>query len=139
MSFKGSKLKLERAKHHIADLVSVANKFCNSSPFDYEVLHNAKTHQRTLVAVVHEPIPKQIPLIIGDALHNLRSALDHLTWDVLRPFNPARDKVQFPFCRKAEGFESVLRNRQVHVAGEEIAQKFRELKPYPGGSDLLYG
>jgi hypothetical protein len=62
-----------------------------------------------------------------------------MTWDILRPHNPIPDKVQFPFCRKAEGFESVLTNRQIKVAGDEIAQKFRDLKPYPGGNDLLYG
>lgn len=138
-SLQGPRLKLQRAKHHIEDFVAQAEALYNTDGRWFSIEHDAYRRQRTLIAKINTAVPDHFPLIIGDAIHNLRSALDHLTWDILRPFNPAPDKVQFPFCRKAESFESVLKNRQVKVAGEEIAQKFRDLKPYPDGNDLLYG
>ena len=138
-NFLGPRLKLQRAKHHIEDFVAQSEALYNTNGRWFSVEHDAQTRKRTLIANINTTVPDHFPLIIGDAIHNLRSALDHLTWDILRPHNPAPDKIQFPFCRKAQSFESVLTNRQIKVAGKEIAQKFRDLKPYPGGNDLLYG
>ncbi|MDT3683834.1 MAG: hypothetical protein RO009_02175 [Pseudorhodoplanes sp.] len=137
--FKGAELKLQRAKHHIEDFVTQAEALYNREGRRLSTHDDAHTRQRTLIAKINTAVPDHFPLIIGDAVHNLRSALDHMTWDILRPHGPVPDKVQFPFCKRAEGFESVLTNRQIKVAGEEIAQKFRDLKPYPGGNDILYG
>ena len=32
---------------------------------------------------VRAPIPVDLSLVIGDAVHNLRSALDHLAWQLV--------------------------------------------------------
>lgn len=139
-SFKGARLKLERAKQHIKDFHSRAETFCESTSAHLFVENDAHTRERTLTVEVDTTVPDEFSLITGDAVHNLRSSLDHLTWDIIRPFSPERPHdVQFPFVRKAEGFESAIPHRQIQLAGEEVVQRFRELKPYPGGDDLLYG
>lgn len=137
--FQGPVLKLERAKHHIDDFIAQAEAFYDKPGGQFTIEHNPQTRQRTLSVNIDPAVPDHFALIIGDAIHNLRSALDHLTWDIVSPFNPPRPKdVQFPFCQKAESFEAILAQRQVTLASVEVVEKFRELKPYLGGNDLLY-
>jgi len=135
----GPRLKLERAKHHIEDFIAQAEVFYKRETAGFYIEDNPNTRQRALCIDIDTTVPEHYALIIGDAVHNLRSALDHLTWDLVRPFNPPRpNDVQFPFCRKAESFEGALTHRQVTLAGEEIVEKFRVMKPYPGGDEVLY-
>jgi hypothetical protein len=138
--FEGPILKLERAKQHIEDFVAQADSFYKKISPRFFVQDNTKTHERALCVDIDTTVPDHFPLIIGDAIHNLRSALDHLTWEIVKPLNPPRpDEVYFPFCREAKSFEAILTKRQIKLASKEIVDKFRELKPYPGGNDLLYG
>src|SRR5262249_11208554 len=105
----------------------------------FVIRDDSNTGMRALCVNLDTSVPKDFPLIIGDAVHNLRSALDHLTWDVVSPCKPPRPgDVQFPFCRKADAFEAALTHRQINLAGQETVEKFRALKPYPGGDDALY-
>jgi hypothetical protein len=136
--FRDPILKLERAKHHISDLNAKCSRFYDSLRTTFFIEDDTKTHKRTLRVRVDQAIPNSFSLIIGDAIHNMRSALDHLTWDVLKPFKPIPNRVQFPFCKTIKSFESVLKDRQILIAADQIIRKFRNLKPYPGGNDILY-
>jgi hypothetical protein len=137
--FVGPRLKLQRAKHHIADYITRAEDFYRKAKTKFFIQDNRRTGVRALCIDVDETVPEDFPLIIGDAIHNLRSALDHLTWDVVSPHGPPRPgDVQFPFCRQADAFEGALSHRQIHLTGEKTIEKFRSLKPYPGGDDVLY-
>src|SRR5712672_2441981 len=100
-SFKGPRLKLARAKHHTADLVFQAENFYRGSKSKLFIEDSPRTRERALCIEVDPTVPDCFPLIVGDAIHNLRSCLDHLTWDIVAPFAPPRpEDVQFPFCRK---------------------------------------
>jgi len=78
ISFQGSRLKIKRAYTHIDDLeawVRVATQFNVNSTLAYK--------ERNLGAANHMPhfqrsieAFEDIPLIIGDAVHNLRASLD---------------------------------------------------------------
>ena len=103
---QGPALKLERAKHHIEDFIAQAEAFYKAARTRFYIQDDPKTRQRALCIDIDPTVPKHFALIIGDAIHNLRSALDHLTWDIVRPFSaPRPGDVQFPFCRT----EGVLR------------------------------
>ena len=135
----GPALKLKRAKHHIEDYIAQAEVIYKRNGPSFFVEDNPSTRERALCINIDTSVPDHFSLIIGDAIHNLRSALDHLTWDIVNPHNPPRpNEVQFPFCRKQESFESALAHRQIALAGKEIVDKFSALKPYPGGDELLY-
>jgi hypothetical protein len=59
-------------------------------------------------------MPSEFALIIGDAVHNLRSALDLLTWETLSHFNVVRPRqVQFPFRKEGQSIDSALKERQI--------------------------
>jgi hypothetical protein len=60
-------------------------------------------------------------------------------WDILAPYNPNPEKVQFPFAKRANSLESTIASRLVQMAGPKVTAAIRDLKPYPGGDDDLYG
>ncbi len=84
MDVTGARLKVERAQHHIADLqeqVSTWLAAASEPQFTQEVLDGGLTH---VVRLVHAPeTPVGWSLILGDVLHNLRSALDLLAWQAV--------------------------------------------------------
>ena len=79
-------------------------------------------------------MPAAIPLIIGDALQNLRSALDYLVWElVLAANNNPTEKHMFPICDSLDAFEQQIgRHRLDGIAPEAIAE-IRGLQPYHQG------
>lgn len=79
----GVKTKLDRAEVHldaiervVADLLNGYSTAVTSGPRE-----NAKIPFHLEGA---PPIPEDLPAIVGDALHNMRSALDHLAWQLVR-------------------------------------------------------
>jgi hypothetical protein len=83
------------------------------------------------------PIPGRLPIIIGDCLQNLRSALDYLVWElVLAAKNEPGRHNMFPVCCTPETFDQqVKRNRLKGVASEAIAE-IQSLQPYHCGQDF---
>ena len=74
--FYGPNLKVERADQHINDLEAI---------FDAYVLENIKRLSpnrdhgplKESSTIDASPFPKHTPTVLGDAIHNLKSALDH--------------------------------------------------------------
>lgn len=77
-------------------------------------------------------IPIEFPLIIGDAIHNLRSGLDVMMCDVARVQLKSADKIKFPFGVTEEDFAKALQG-EVRRLGAEVGQLLRDLEPYRGG------
>ena len=106
----------------------------------WSLIQDAKAGKTTCLKVKkNKPIPDSFSLIIGDAVHNLRSSLDQLMWEVLAPFSPDPEKVQFPFCKKADRLKSVIKNREAHLAGPQVIKAIEDAKPYPCSDNTLFG
>jgi hypothetical protein len=83
------------------------------------------------------PVPISIPLIIGDALQNLRSSLDYLVWKlVLAANNNPGDKHQFPICDSVEAFGDQLRRHRLDGVAPEAIAEIKGLQPYHHGQDV---
>jgi hypothetical protein len=75
--FYGSTLKIERANEHIAHLDSLLETFIHSGFYDLAVEKDTDSGKNFLRLTIKIALPaERYALIIGDALHNLRSALD---------------------------------------------------------------
>jgi hypothetical protein len=82
------------------------------------------------------PVPPAIPLIIGDALQNLRSALDYLVWElVLAASNNPTDKHMFPICDSLEAFEDQIRRHRLDGIAPGAISEIQGLQPYHYGQD----
>jgi hypothetical protein len=102
--FEGAVSKVERANKHIRDLNDVLNAFSNTDLHDLLVETNPDTGKQVL-RIVTPRMPEAVPFILGDAIHNLRTALDHVWWGATEwvggtphrqtkiPFDATRQKV----------------------------------------------
>jgi len=131
--------KVERAKHHIEDLQAAINAF--SDPYSVIAKIDPQTSELVYYLESFKPIPDTIPLICGDAIHNLMSALDHLAYRVVmidtNGCPPKEFGIYFPIGDSAKHYES-RRGRKVEGARPETLAAFDALKPYKGGNDLLW-
>jgi hypothetical protein len=77
-SFSSVWLKIERAKKHADDLETEIERFGDSEPYEIETQGDVKNGPGCYrIKGTPKPLPDDLPLIAGDAVHNLRSALDH--------------------------------------------------------------
>jgi hypothetical protein len=68
----GVYLKIERAKKHISDIEVANNAFSEANRDAFQVDNDANTGDEVYRVAFREQIPRDLPLVIGDAIHNLR-------------------------------------------------------------------
>ena len=131
--FNAGYLKIDRAKHHVSDLSRKITAFLAQDPFELVTRGDTNTGEITHSIIEQEPIPDELSLIIGDAIHNLRCSLDMTIFAMIGEIAPKPDLVQFPFCRRPESLDDEIKKRQIHLAGERVVDAIKALKPHPGG------
>ncbi len=137
--FDGAHLKIERAEHHIADLNSKVNSFLKSDFYSLWVDEDPQTGNSRLKFGSSRSLPPEIPLIIGDAIHNLSSALDFIigdiVWERLRE-RPRR--LTFPFRKLRSELIGTIQSGKIHKADSTLCDLIVDtIKPYDGGNDPL--
>ncbi len=88
-------------------------------------------------------LPAGVPLMIGDVVHNLRSALDLMMYEMVAlTGTPPSDNLYFPFRSTAKRLEEAVRDPEVQRLGPSVINLIvNEIKPYPesaGGNGRLY-
>src|SRR5258708_574746 len=75
--------KTKRAYKHIRELQTAILAFKATNPHEVSAKRDPQT--RKVIYYVHkaDPLPDDIALIAGDALQNLRSAVDHLAYQLV--------------------------------------------------------
>lgn len=123
-------LKIARAEKHLAELGTLLKR---TKPFTYCLETNWKTGQRATYARKNEQVCNDAAILIGDVIHNLRCALDHVYWDCTNRFAKSdgeRRNIQFPVCNDEAGFKgSVLTGLPKRVS-PEFVEALEKLKPY---------
>jgi hypothetical protein len=79
----GPKLKLARARKHIEETANLWREYGDSKPFRDGQRIGSDGIEVVWVSIAHPP-PVQISIAAGDAIHNLRSALDWLACELVR-------------------------------------------------------
>lgn len=138
-SFAGPRQKVERAIEHISDLGTRIERFFQSRPYEITVQDNAASGQREWIVTRAAPLPTDISIVAGDAIHNLRSALDHLIWQlvVANGGEPDQIRTEFPVWRSESHFKSSRPGNAKGISKEALDVLY-ELKPYKGGNDNLW-
>lgn len=134
-------LKVKRAKEHIADLDTEIKAFLGTNPYRVAFKVDPETRKPIYYVASVEPTPKSLPLIAGDAIQNLMSALDHLAYQLVcsdtgdKPPNP--NWIYFPIQDDAAKYEAKKRGK-IEGASKETIDAIDALKPYKGGNDPLW-
>lgn len=85
-----------------------------------------------------KPIPNEIALVIGDAIHNLRTALDHATWELIGIDGGLQDRwTKLPASATGKvDYEAACRG--LKTPRDDTKQFFIDLAVYEGSGSALY-
>jgi hypothetical protein len=130
--------KTERAKKHILDLQRALQAFLDTRPYEVVREHKADTGEYIYRVARIAPTPPDIMLIAGDAIHNLRSALDYTVWEVAEIHSRTHPKLGgYPIFKDLQTYETEKARRIEGV--DPISEKLIDgTKPYKGGNDLFW-
>lgn len=76
--FADEKAKLQRARKHFAELITLVDEYMSTQPFSFSAVGDA------VIVRVEKQVPQEINIVLGDVVHNLRAALDLLVCDLIR-------------------------------------------------------
>jgi hypothetical protein len=134
-------LKVKRAKEHFCELERQVRAFLATNPYRVACKVNPDTRKPTYYVASVDPTPQCLPLVAGDVIQNLMSALDHLAYQLVcsdtgdNPPNP--NWIYFPIQDDAAKYDAKKRGK-IEGAAQETIDAIDLLKPYKGGNDLLW-
>jgi hypothetical protein len=134
--------KIERAKEHIEQFSREWDWFLRDVE-PYRVLSEEDPEMGDLVyrVEVDDEVPamlKRSSLIIGDSIHNLRSALDLLACQIVEDNGgTVKRSTGFPISESREEFET-SGLKKINGASEDSIKLLWKVRPYKRGNEALY-
>lgn len=142
-SLPGRWLKFHRGDEHLKRLDREVEAFVAPGkrvPIDIAQEFD-KDHQEWVCTITSAPeCPPHWGLVAGEAVYNLRCALDHLVWDLSvlycnrEPLDP-KDRpwrTQFPICRNASDWKGSNIQKMVKHISPTHSARIEQLQPYHG-------
>lgn len=130
--------KVDRSKKHLDDLVIARNRFFDPKPYVFESKRDPQTGFDIFSVTNLKAPPHEIGLIAGDVIHNLRSALDHLAFQLMLANNQVPDKhTCFPIFDDGPTYNA-NRARRVRGMAQAAIHGIDAAKPYEGGTNELW-
>jgi hypothetical protein len=135
---QGVALKFARARVHLDELDAQLREYLDSEQFAVMEQEDASTGDLlTRVHVARQP-PAEMSVVIGDVVHNARSALDHLAWHLVERDGGSPDKhTYFPAGETKSNFASAVKDSLRH-ASAVTRDRVRALAVHPGGDEDLW-
>jgi hypothetical protein len=133
----GPRIKLARAARHIDELNEVASKYLQDKPYSIESVEESNGDLVWRLNI-DRPVPLEWSAIVGDSVHNMRTALDLIVWQLVEANGnqPSRDTC-FPIASGSGAqFEKAL-CRSLFGASDQAVKLVKRLKPYAGGNQTL--
>jgi hypothetical protein len=158
VDLSSARAKLGQAEKHLGSLAAEVARYQQRDPympfiqprFGPDIPTEVETQNAVLVIALYvKPVPEVIYLIAGDAIHNLRSALDYLAWQLvlISGGNPERSKPQFPVqwdtpnCYDTNGIPILMSNQKLRPDIRRLLDS-KWLQPYhaadPDGHPLYF-
>lgn len=144
-SLDGPIAKLDRAKAHFQALNKSVGAYKRSKTHDFVVSEfDPETGEKALnLRILKQPKNPEWGLLIGDMVHNLRSALDHLVWQlVLLNGKQPRRQNQFPIISAKNEYWEVppnhsesIRDRMLRGIADDHRAFVDVVQPFNAGND----
>ncbi len=131
--------KIERADKHIGDLTTAIAAFSERKPHGTAFQIDPNTGEKIIYMRVFEQLPKVFGVIASDAIHNLRTALDHLAWQLVESNGGIPDwRTCFPISKSLAKHEEAVDSPKVEGFSPESIRILNSIKPYFGGNGGLW-
>ena len=122
--------KLRRASTHIRELERVLEQHFATKWYSRELTRDTNG-QGTLSLTVTGP-PEDFSEIVGDAVHNLRTALDLVAVEAVRHNGGNTTDVYFPFAHDAANLQERIKRSKFDRASSTDQDIVRKFAPYGG-------
>jgi hypothetical protein len=116
-------------------------RFFKIKPYTFATETNPQTGERIYRLTGIKDVPLEFSIILGDALHSLRSCLDHIAYH-LAFVGSGRTKTSFPDARfpiyaNAPEYASKV-GRAVQGMGQDAIKAINAIQPYGGGNGEIF-
>lgn len=138
--FKSGRGKIARAKKHFAEFDTEADQFFRQENlYESFVDHDPDRPGKDIWKLrLKHPFPEGLDEIVGDAINNLRSALDHACHAAARASGQITPlHTYFPFGKTQGDFDNQAAGNCKDVP-LEIREMIRRYGPYLEGNDVLW-
>ena len=134
--FHGARLKVKRAKEHIDDLYGRLRAFNAAGSYVVHIEHDTHTGDDFLKLETGQPVPEDFLLITGDAIHNLRTALDFVLNEIEFATTGTMTKyTKFPVFDTRDELEAAINGGLKVKAPKAILDFIMDVvQPYKGGN-----
>jgi hypothetical protein len=127
-------LKLDRAEYHLNDLYTEIGRFIDDKPYDIVRVPECRKHPDCWRYILRtRAVDPSCALILGDAVHNMRSALDHLAVALSghrqASFPILTDDIEQPRTKKDREARTRF-NRAVEGMPPEAVATIKTFQPY---------
>jgi hypothetical protein len=132
--------KIERAEKHIGDLESEIKSFYESKPYVVGTKRDQQSRRLIYHLVSVRDTPVGVAALTGDVLNNLRSALDHLAYQLVLVGTgdvAPTWRVYFPIADDAAKYASHSL-AQIKGMRQDAVNAIAAIRPYKGGNDTLW-
>jgi len=134
------RLKIKRANKHIADVEDLIRRVPDAFKSTIEV--DAKTGNKFIKHAIPNMVALQLDMavVIGDAVHNLKTALDFGWCRTAHRFKVPIDSFsKFPVRETAKELASALQGRNVHTISPKLYKGIvTDVQPYEGGNEDIW-
>lgn len=134
--FSSAKSVLRRANHHIEDLKSEIATFTVGTPYTYIIESDSETGKDAHIVRFNTAFSDDLSCIMFDAINNLRSCLDQMTWAIQLKHSGSKKTAHFPFANDEANWPNRIKGLK-NLPGE-IVTLFEALKAYKGGDNTLF-
>jgi hypothetical protein len=137
--FRLTRMKLDRAKQRMKELEEALQSFYATNPFKFSGKADLQAGKVVYTMDSVKDAPDEASLIAGEIIQNLRSALDHLAYQLfLRAGGTGAGKnIYFPIGGSKTSYENKKSSRTYGMTQQAVAA-IDALKPYKGGNDVLW-
>lgn len=123
---------MRRGGVHLHAIHELAKRFNDREPYRIIEQTEPESGWQILYVEIREEPPLELGLILGDLLHNWRSALDCLAHELVRHNGRSPDRrIAFPILADPDKFREQSQSR-LRGMSEAHKQAIEELQPYPG-------
>lgn len=132
--------KIDRAKKHLEELQKEIDTFFKLQPYKISTKRDPETKRHIYYLTDVMNVPDKIALISGDVIQNLRSALDHLAYDLFVQENKgalSAKHIYFPIEKDLPSYEREKERKTKGISSEKL-KLIDSIKPYKGGNNTLW-
>jgi hypothetical protein len=133
-------MKVQHAECHLGKLNDAIQSFFASHPYKCSGKPDLQARKVDYTMDSVEAVPEEIPLILGDIIQNLRSALDHAVYKLYLKGtggSAISANIYFPIADSKQQYDHTKGSKTHGILPSDKA-KVDALQPYKGGNDLLW-